>query len=99
KRPRVVPGHEVVGRLDAMGPGARRFGEGDRVGIPWLRHTCGVCRFCQRGDENLCVDPRFTGWDADGGYAEYAVVPEDYAYALPAAFDDEHAAPVLCAGT
>ena len=67
-----------------MGLGARRFGEGDRVGIPWLRHTCGVCRFCQRGDENLCVDPRFTGWDADGGYAEYAVVPEDYAYAIPA---------------
>ena len=98
RRPRVVPGHEVVGRVDAMGPGARRFGEGDRVGIPWLRHTCGVCRFCRRGDENLCVDPRFTGWDADGGYAEYAVVPEDYAYAIPAAFDDEHAAPLLCAG-
>src|SRR2546426_4589291 len=98
KRPRVVPGHEVVGRIDALGPGAHRFRVGDRAGIAWLRHTCGVCRFCLRGDENLCVDPRFTGWDADGGYAEHAVVDERYAYALPDEFDDEHAAPLLCAG-
>ena len=98
KRPRVAPGHEVVGVVDALGPGATRFREGDRIGIAWLRHTCGVCRFCLRGDENLCVAPRFTGWDADGGYAEYAVVPEDYAYAIPDSFDDEHAAPLLCAG-
>jgi propanol-preferring alcohol dehydrogenase len=98
RRPRVVPGHEVVGRVDACGRGTSRFQEGDRIGIPWLRHTCGVCRFCRRSDENLCVDPRFTGWDVDGGYAEYAVVPEDYAYAIPQAFDDEHAAPLLCAG-
>src|SRR5205807_2752384 len=97
-RPDTVPGHEVVGRVDALGDGALRFGLDDRIGIPWLRHTCGACRFCTRGDENLCVDPRFTGWDADGGYAEYAVVPEAYAYALPAAFDDVHAAPLLCAG-
>jgi propanol-preferring alcohol dehydrogenase len=97
-RPGVVPGHEVVGRVDALGEGAARFAEGDRIGIPWLRHTCGVCRFCLRGDENLCLDPRFTGWDADGGYAPYAVVPEGYAYALPDEFDDEHAAPLLCAG-
>jgi alcohol dehydrogenase, propanol-preferring len=96
--PAVVPGHEVVGTVDALGAGAARFATGTRVGIAWLRHTCGVCRFCRRGDENLCVTPRFTGWDADGGYAEYAVVDERYAYAIPDAFDDEHAAPLLCAG-
>src|SRR5438128_3530763 len=94
----VVPGHEIVGVVDRLGPGAARFGLGERVGIAWLRRTCGECRFCARGDENLCVDPRFTGWDADGGYAEYAVVDEAYAYPLPDAFDDERAAPLLCAG-
>lgn len=94
----VVPGHEVVGTVDALGPGAARFAPGARVGIAWLRHTCGTCRFCRRGDENLCVTPRFTGWDADGGYAEYAVVDERFAYAIPRQFDDEHAAPLLCAG-
>jgi propanol-preferring alcohol dehydrogenase len=98
RRPGVVPGHEVVGVVDALGPGASRFAPGDRVGIAWLRSTCGRCRFCLRGDENLCLDPQFTGWDADGGYAEYAVLPEDYAYRLPDTFDDEHAAPLLCAG-
>ena len=98
RRPDVVPGHEIVGRVDRTGPGATRFAEGDRVGIPWLRHTCGRCRYCLRGDENLCVAPAFTGWDADGGYADYAVVDEAYAYPLPDAFDDEHAAPLLCAG-
>src|SRR5205807_7667141 len=97
-RPDTVPGHEVVGRVDALGDGALRFGLDDRIGIPWLRHTCGACRFCVRGDENLCVDPKFTRWDADGGYAEYAVVDEQYAYRLPDAFDDIHAAPLLCAG-
>lgn len=97
-RPGVVPGHEVVGVVDALGPGSSRFVPGDRVGIAWLRSTCGECRFCLRDDENLCVDPGFTGWDADGGYAEYAVVPEAYAYRLPDAFDDERAAPLLCAG-
>ena len=94
----VVLGHEVVGVVDERGPGAERFRIGERIGIPWLRHTDGVCRFCRRGDENLCVAPGFTGWDADGGYAEYAVVEEAYAYRLPDAFDDEHAAPLLCAG-
>jgi propanol-preferring alcohol dehydrogenase len=94
----VIPGHEVVGVVDALGSGCRRFGVGDRVGIAWLRATCGRCRFCLRGDENLCLSPSFTGWDADGGYAEYAVVLEDYAYRLPHQFDDEHAAPLLCAG-
>jgi propanol-preferring alcohol dehydrogenase len=98
KAPERVPGHEIVGVVDACGPGAHRFAVGDRVGIAWLRHTCGVCRYCRRGDENLCVAPRFTGWDDDGGYAEYAVVPEAFAYALPPQFDDEHAAPLLCSG-
>ena len=97
-RPAVVPGHEVVGTVMASGDGAARFAIGDRVGIAWLRHTCGQCRFCHTGRENLCVDPRFTGWDADGGYAEFATVPEAYAYSLPQQFDDVSAAPLLCAG-
>jgi propanol-preferring alcohol dehydrogenase len=71
---------------------------GDRVGVPWLRRTCGTCRWCLSGQENLCVEPEFTGWDADGGYAEFAVIDERYAYALPAVFSDEEAAPLLCAG-
>lgn len=94
----VVPGHEVVGEVDALGPDASRFAVGDRLGIAWLRRTCGACRFCLRGDENLCTSPRFTGWDDDGGYAQYAVVDERYAYALPENFDDVHAAPLLCSG-
>jgi propanol-preferring alcohol dehydrogenase len=98
RRHGVTPGHEVVGVVDAVGDATARFSIGDRVGIAWLRSTCGVCRFCTRGDENLCVAPLFTGWDADGGYAELAVVDERYAYAIPDAFDDEHAAPLLCAG-
>ncbi len=98
RRRGVVPGHEVVGRVEALGDGATRFDIGDRVGIAWLRHTCGSCRFCQRGDENLCVAPRFTGWDDDGGYAEMAVVDERYAYSLPDEYDDDTAAPLLCAG-
>lgn len=98
RHPDVVPGHEVVGYVDALGEGATRFGLGDRVGIAWLRSTCGHCRFCRRGDENLCTEPHFTGWDADGGYAEHAVVDEAYAYRLPDAFDDDKAAPLLCAG-
>ena len=97
-RQRTVPGHEVVGVVDALGDGAHRFDVGDRVGIAWLRWTCGVCRFCRRGDENLCINPEFTGWDADGGYAEFAVVNEDYAYRLPELFSDAQAAPLLCAG-
>jgi propanol-preferring alcohol dehydrogenase len=98
RRRGVVPGHEVVGRVVARGRDATRFGEGDRVGIAWLRSTCGVCRFCVRGDENLCVEPSFTGWDADGGYAEFASVDERYAYRLPDQFSDFEAAPLLCAG-
>jgi len=98
RRPGVIPGHEVVGTVDAVGEGAARFAAGDRAGIAWLRRTCGRCRWCRRGAENLCPDPRFTGWDADGGYAEYAVVDEAYAYRLPPEFDDVAAAPLLCAG-
>jgi propanol-preferring alcohol dehydrogenase len=96
--PGTVPGHEIVGVVDALGTGTRRFAIGDRIGIAWLRGTCGRCRFCRAGRENLCPDARFTGWDADGGYAEYAVVPEAYAYALPPQLDDASAAPLLCAG-
>jgi len=102
QHPQVVPGHEVVGHVDAVGPGVERFTVGQRAGIAWLRHTCGRCRWCRQGRENLCVDPAFTGWDADGGYAEAAVVDEAYAYALPEdgldAYDDRHVAPLLCAG-
>jgi propanol-preferring alcohol dehydrogenase len=98
KRPLVIPGHEVVGRIDAVGDGVPAGRVGDRVGIAWLRATCGVCRFCRRGDENLCERPRFTGWDDDGGYAEWAVAPADWVHDLPAALDDVTAAPLLCAG-
>ncbi len=98
RRPSTVPGHEVVGVVDALGPGAERFALGDRIGIAWLRGTCGACRWCRRGQENLCPYARFTGWDADGGYAELAVVPEAFAYRLPDALDDVTAAPLLCAG-
>jgi propanol-preferring alcohol dehydrogenase len=96
--PGVVPGHQIVGRVDALGVGVERFAVGDRAGIAWLRHTDGRCRFCLRGDENLCVSPGFTGWDVDGGYTEAAVVDERYAYRLPETFSDEEAAPLLCAG-
>ncbi|HEY5024988.1 MAG TPA: zinc-dependent alcohol dehydrogenase family protein [Acidimicrobiales bacterium] len=94
----VIPGHEVVGVVDRAGPDCVRFAPGARVGVPWLAHTCGTCRFCVAGRENLCVAPLFTGWDLDGGYAEYVVVDEMYAYAIPDAFTDEEAAPLLCAG-
>ena len=97
-RPRVIPGHQVAGVVDAVGPAAERFLVGDRVGVAWLRSTCGACRVCARGDENLCPDARFTGYDADGGYAEFAVVREDFAYALPAGLDAPAATPLLCAG-
>ncbi|HXF01792.1 MAG TPA: zinc-dependent alcohol dehydrogenase family protein [Arthrobacter sp.] len=98
KRERVVPGHEVVGEVIGRGSGCTRFGIGERVGIAWLRGTCGKCRFCLRGDENLCLEPRFTGWDEDGGYAELATVPEAFAYSIPEVFSDDQAAPLLCAG-
>ncbi len=94
----LIPGHQVVGVVDQLGPGCRRLQLGQRAGIAWLRHACGTCRFCQAGRENLCAQPRFTGYHADGGYAEYAVVPEDFAYEIPDAFSDVDAAPLLCAG-
>jgi propanol-preferring alcohol dehydrogenase len=94
----IVPGHQVVGVIDALGAGCRRLAVGQRAGVAWLRYTCGTCRFCRAGRENLCEQSRFTGYHADGGYAEYAVVPEDFAYAIPDAFADVEAAPLLCAG-
>jgi len=98
RRPEVTPGHEVVGVVDAVGPEATRFALGERVGVPWLGRTDGSCRYCRQGAENLCLDPRFTGWDIDGGYADLCIVDEAYAYRLPSGLDDEHAAPLLCAG-
>ena len=94
----LVPGHQIVGIVEAQGPGARRFREGDRVGIPWLHSTCGECRFCRRGLENLCESARFTGYHTDGGYAEATVVHESFACTLPPQFTDLQAAPLLCAG-
>jgi propanol-preferring alcohol dehydrogenase len=98
RRPGVVPGHEVVGTVESVGEGTHRLVPGQRVGIAWLRHTCGVCARCRRGAENLCADSRYTGWDVDGGFAEYAVVPEAFAYRLPRGWADERCAPLLCAG-
>jgi alcohol dehydrogenase, propanol-preferring len=98
RRPGVVPGHQVVGPVVDRGAGSDRFAIGDRVGIAWLRWTCGSCEFCRAGSENLCQRSSYTGWDADGGFAEYAVVPQDYAYALPADRPAEELAPFLCAG-
>ena len=97
KRP-VVPGHQVVGVVEARGEGATRFEQGQRVGVPWLYRTCGACDFCQQGLENLCEDAQFTGLHADGGYAEAMVISQDFAYPLPEGFSDVAAAPLLCAG-
>jgi alcohol dehydrogenase, propanol-preferring len=98
RRAHVTPGHEVVGRVEALGTGAGRFAVGERIGVPWLGGTDSSCRFCRRGAENLCLHPRFTGWDLDGGYADACLVDERYAYRLPASLTDEQAAPMLCAG-
>jgi propanol-preferring alcohol dehydrogenase len=97
-KPHVVPGHEIVGRIDALGPGVARFAIGDRVGIPWLGHTCGVCPYCREGRENLCDSPGFTGYQIDGGYAEYAVADADFCFPISDAYADVEAAPLLCAG-
>jgi propanol-preferring alcohol dehydrogenase len=98
-RPGVTPGHEVVGEVVTMAEGsAGEFAVGDRVGIAWLRHTCGQCKFCVRGQENLCPQSRYTGWDADGGYAEFATVPSAFAHRLPSGYSDTELAPLLCAG-
>jgi alcohol dehydrogenase, propanol-preferring len=98
KRPEVTVGHEIVGRVDALGAGAGRFAVGARVGVPWLGSTDGTCTWCRRGAENLCVSPTFTGWDVDGGYADACVADEAFVYELPESVNDEHAAPLLCAG-
>lgn len=98
KHPQMIPGHEVVGVVEENGAGCKRFAPGARVGIAWLRETCGECVYCRRGRENLCREARFTGWDHDGGYAQWAVVREDFAYALPEALGDAEIAPLLCAG-
>ena len=97
-RPGVVPGHEVVGEVESLGARVTDFAVGDRVGVAWLRHTCGRCRYCRRGDENLCPDSRYTGWDADGGYAERTVAPAAFVHRLPEGYSDVELAPLLCAG-
>ncbi len=94
----IVPGHQIVGRVEKAGHGSSRFKIGDRVGIAWIHSACGECRFCRAGQENLCGDFKATGRDADGGYAEYTAVPETFAYPIPDLFTDSEAAPLLCAG-
>ena len=94
----VIPGHQIVGVVEARGEGASRFREGDRVGVPWLHDACGACEYCARGRENLCEFARFTGLHVNGGYAEFTVVSQDFAYPVPVSFSDEAAAPLLCAG-
>ena len=94
----MILGHEIVGRVEALGFGSKRFKKGDRVGIAWINWACGKCPFCVKGEENLCDDAKWTGKDADGGYAEFTVVSEDFAYPIPERFTDVEAAPLLCAG-
>jgi alcohol dehydrogenase, propanol-preferring len=94
----VIPGHQIVGRVDRAGQGVTRFRVGERVGVPWLNWTDGTCDYCQRGEENLCDHARFTGQHVDGGYAEYTVVDENFAYPIPNVFSDAQAAPLLCGG-
>jgi propanol-preferring alcohol dehydrogenase len=94
----LVPGHQVVGAVEALGPGVERFAAGDRVGLPWLGATCGTCEFCLRGEENLCDRPVFTGYTRDGGFAEACLADARFVFPLPAGFDDLAAAPLLCAG-
>jgi len=94
----IIPGHQIVGIVDQVGPGVTRFQVGDRAGVPWLNSTCGTCEYCQRGQENLCERAQFTGLHVDGGYAQYTVVGQDFAYHLPAGYDDRQVAPLLCAG-
>ncbi len=98
RAPAAVPGHEIVGRVVAAGAGASRFSLGQRVGIPWLGGTCAHCAFCAMGRENLCDAPVFTGYDRDGGFAEFAAADQRFCFALPDLYDDAHAAPLLCAG-
>ncbi len=94
----VIPGHQIVGRVEALGKGAKRFSVGDRVGISWIHSSCGKCSFCLEGRENLCEEFRATGRDNEGGYAEYTTISEDFAFGIPGIFGDTEAAPLLCAG-
>jgi len=94
----IVPGHEIIGRIDKVGEGVSRERLGERVGVPWLYSTCGECSFCKEGKENLCPNARFTGYHVDGGYAEYLVVPDDSAYKIPEGIGDAQAAPLMCGG-
>ncbi len=94
----LVIGHMIVGRVEGAGDGAHRFAPGERIGVPWLGYVDETCRFCRRGLENLCVNARFTGYQVDGGYAEFCVADERFCFPLPASYDDLHAAPLLCAG-
>jgi propanol-preferring alcohol dehydrogenase len=94
----ITPGHQVVALVEEAGSGVTRFKVGDRVGVPWLHFTCGECEFCRRGEENLCDRAQFTGWDVDGGYAEYMLAHADYVVPIPEGFTDVQAAPLLCAG-
>jgi propanol-preferring alcohol dehydrogenase len=94
----LVPGHEIVGRIIALGDAVTMFRLGDRVGIPWLGHTCGTCGYCRSGRENLCDFPGFTGYQIDGGYATHTVADAHYCFPIPVGYDDAHAAPLLCAG-
>lgn len=98
RRPSVIPGHEIVGVVDALGPGVTGVAIGERRGAPWLGGTCGVCRYCREGRENLCDDPVFTGWTRNGGYATAILVRADYSFPLPPGLADAEAAPLLCAG-
>ena len=98
RRPDVTPGHEVVGEVIQAGPGTTRFAAADRVGVAWLAGTDGSCRYCRRGSENLCPQSVYTGWDRDGGYAEYLVAADAYVHPLPSGFSDAELAPLLCAG-
>ncbi|WP_084385103.1 zinc-dependent alcohol dehydrogenase family protein [Novosphingobium naphthalenivorans] len=94
----IIPGHEIVGRVEALGPGVTDFALGQRVGVPWLGHTCGTCPYCTSARENLCDTPQFTGFTRDGGFATHCLADAHFCFALPDAFDDLHAAPLLCAG-
>jgi len=94
----IIPGHQIVGVVESVGRKVTRFRVGDKVGVAWLNSTCGKCEFCLKGKENLCEKARFTGYDVDGGYAEYTVVSQDFAYPIPKGFSDVEAAPLLCAG-
>ena len=97
-KPHVIPGHEIIGRVVAIGAGVDGFKVGDRVGVPWLGSACGRCEFCRGGRENLCDSPRFTGYTLDGGYAQFATADAAYAFAIPSQYSDAEAAPLMCAG-